>query len=105
MAFHWHGDTFEIPKGAVHIASSEACTNQAFVYGRIYGLQFHLESSRDSIERLIKNCGNELTQGQYIQDAEKIRSGMQYLKETSLTLYLLLDRIEMEYEKNPAETA
>ena len=105
MAFHWHGDTFEIPKGAVHIASSEACANQAFALGRIYGLQFHLESSRDSIERLIKNCGDELTHGQYIQDAETIRSGMGYLKETDMTLSLLLDRIEMEYEKSPAETA
>ena len=105
MAFHWHGDTFEIPKGAVHIASSEACVNQAFVLGRIYGLQFHLESSRDSIERLIKNCGDELTHGKYIQDAEKIRSGMGYLKETGVALSLLLDRIEMEFEKNPADTA
>lgn len=105
MAFHWHGDTFGIPKGAVHIASSEACANQAFVLGRIYGLQFHLESSKESIERLIKNCGEELTNGRYIQDAEKIRAGMGYLKETGLTLSLLLDHIEMEYEKNPADTA
>ena len=105
MAFHWHGDTFEIPKGAIHIASSEACANQAFVLGRIYGLQFHLESSRESIERLIKNCGDEVTHGKYIQDAEKIRSCMGYLKETDLTLSLILDHIQMEYEKNPAETA
>jgi|WetSurMetagenome_2_1015567.scaffolds.fasta_scaffold159462_2 GMP synthase-like glutamine amidotransferase len=105
MAFHWHGDTFDIPKGAVHIASSEACTDQAFVLGRIYGLQFHLESSPESIEKLIKNCGDELKEAQYIQSAETIRSGMKYLKETDMTLSLLLDNIEAEYEKNPADTA
>ena len=30
MVFHWHGDTFEIPPGAVWLAQSQACRNQAF---------------------------------------------------------------------------
>jgi GMP synthase (glutamine-hydrolysing) len=42
--FQWHGDTFDIPAGAVHLASSSSCANQAFRYGRnVYGFQFHLE--------------------------------------------------------------
>ena len=42
--FQWHGDTFNIPAGAVHLAASPLCVNQAFSYGeKIYGLQFHLE--------------------------------------------------------------
>jgi GMP synthase (glutamine-hydrolysing) len=41
---HWHGDTFTIPPGAVHLASSDRYPNQAFRHGdRVYGLQFHLE--------------------------------------------------------------
>ena len=41
---HWHGDTFDIPPGATHLASSDRCPNQAFRYGpAVYGLQFHIE--------------------------------------------------------------
>lgn len=50
--FHWHGDTFELPKDAVHLASSRDCRHQAFRYGdRVYGFQFHLEVDEPMIER------------------------------------------------------
>ncbi len=60
-AFHWHGDTFEIPEGASRLASSEACKNQGFIYNdRIVALQFHLETTPESMEALIENCAGEL---------------------------------------------
>lgn len=50
--FQWHGDTFDIPHGAVHLATSPDCRNQAFRVGdRVYGLQFHLEVDAALIER------------------------------------------------------
>jgi GMP synthase (glutamine-hydrolysing) len=50
--FQWHGDTFDIPKGAVHLASSTLCASQAFRYGpNVYALQFHLEVDEPMIER------------------------------------------------------
>ena len=51
-AFHWHGYTFDLPNGAVHLARSENCENQAFRYGpNAYGLQCHLELDERLINR------------------------------------------------------
>ncbi len=53
--FQWHGDTFAIPDGAVHLASSPGCPNQAFRYGdKVYGFQFHMEVDPSLIERWLK---------------------------------------------------
>jgi len=50
--FQWHGDTFEIPKGAAHLATSPSCKNQAFRYGKkCYCFQFHLEVDAPMVER------------------------------------------------------
>jgi GMP synthase-like glutamine amidotransferase len=43
-AFHWHGDTFDLPEGATLLASSADYPHQAFRFGKCaYGLQFHIE--------------------------------------------------------------
>lgn len=49
-AFHWHQDTFDIPDGATCLVSSKSYTNQAFVYGTVVGLQFHMEVDSDTIK-------------------------------------------------------
>jgi GMP synthase (glutamine-hydrolysing) len=53
--FQWHSDAFELPEGAVHLASSAACANQAFRYREhVYGFQFHLEVDERLIERWLR---------------------------------------------------
>jgi GMP synthase-like glutamine amidotransferase len=45
-ALQWHGDTFDLPAGALRLAGSDAYPNQAFRFENAYGVQFHLEVSR-----------------------------------------------------------
>src|SRR3989449_4029704 len=48
--FQWHGETFDVPRGAVRLAGSERYSNQAFRLGeQVYGLQFHLETTAPMI--------------------------------------------------------
>jgi GMP synthase (glutamine-hydrolysing) len=73
--FQWHGDTFDLPPGAVHLAQSPLCRNQAFRMGpSAYGLQFHIEMTSEMIEDWLTDSGNsgELASLDYI-DPKLIR--------------------------------
>ena len=49
---HWHGDTYDLPHGAIHLAKSDLCTNQAFRIGQhAFGLQFHVETDAELVRR------------------------------------------------------
>ncbi|KFM19594.1 GMP synthase glutamine-hydrolyzing protein [Marine Group I thaumarchaeote SCGC AAA799-P11] len=71
--FHWHGDTFDLPEGAVKLASSEHYQNQAFRYKSAVGLQFHLEVNEEMVNLWLDNTEEKLQNIPYI-DPKKIRS-------------------------------
>jgi GMP synthase (glutamine-hydrolysing) len=94
MVFHWHGDTFDLPDGAVHIAKSDACKNQAFVYrDKVIGLQFHLELTAENVKDLLGNCSADLVEGQFIQSPGKMLQQKEVFEETNRTMETLLTRI------------
>jgi len=97
IAFHWHGDTFDIPPGCIHAAKSEVCANQAFATedGKVVGLQFHLETSRESIEKLLKYCKDDIIDGgKYVQSEEEMLSKAdEYLKAINEQMVKLLENM------------
>ena len=95
--FHWHGEKFIIPEGAIHLASSQACENQAFLYNKnVLGLQFHLEMNEESIDKIIKNCGDEITISRTIQSAETIRANNKNIPACKTALYKILGGLFLE---------
>ncbi len=61
-ALEWHEDTFEIPEGAVKLAESELCSNQAFRFENAYGLQFHLETTPEMLKEWTVVYADELNE-------------------------------------------
>ncbi|MDJ0618187.1 MAG: glutamine amidotransferase [Calothrix sp. MO_192.B10] len=70
---HWHRDTFELPFGAIHLASSFKCKNQAFSWGKYsLALQFHPEVTIAGLESWVSNHTHEISQTHGVS-VEKLR--------------------------------
>ena len=93
-AFHWHGETFDIPRGAHHIARSEGCENQAFIYNdRVAALQFHLETTPPMLREMIKRNAAELDNSEYVQTPEEMLEEHHRFYKINGLLDTVLDRL------------
>ncbi|SPF46329.1 Glutamine amidotransferase class-I [Syntrophobacter sp. SbD1] len=99
QALHWHGDTFSLPPGAAMLAESKACLAQAFSFngGRVLALQFHLESSMESVSALVENCSDELVDGEYIQSADAILEKKENFSTIRDSMRLLLENMKKAF--------
>lgn len=97
VVFHWHGDTFEIPAGAEHFASTDEFPNQAFVYNKkVFGLQFHLEATSESVEKMVDAFRHELIPNTYIQSDKDILSIQEFIKPGHQLLFQILRHLAQQ---------
>lgn len=74
--FHWHGETFSLPPGAVHLLSSAHCRHQAYALGKHLALQCHIEMTGDMVQDWCRAGSGELTEAAQqagVQPAAEIR--------------------------------
>lgn len=94
VVFHWHGETFDLPDGAIPLGSSEACLHQGFLYGsNVVALQFHLEETGDSLQIITKELLSELIPGKWVQSPEEIEKGIARIPLAKEMLFHLLDKL------------
>ena len=78
-AYHWHGDVFELPRGAEALASSALTPYQAFRYGKnAYGFLFHMEVTEKIIQEMVQTFADELQEAQ-IDGREILEKARDYL--------------------------
>lgn len=91
MVFHWHGEQFTLPDGAVRLFTNEVCENQGFLYrDNVIGLQFHFETTKDSMEKLITHDKDYLDDGAFVQSEGEMKAA-EIPAGNAAVLYQLLD--------------
>jgi GMP synthase-like glutamine amidotransferase len=79
-SFHWHGETFSIPPGGTLVMESAHCANQAFALGKHFGMQCHVEMTRELIETWLASGAEEIDASRAspgVQDPAEIRRGLE----------------------------
>ncbi|MFZ4387589.1 MAG: type 1 glutamine amidotransferase [Chthoniobacterales bacterium] len=97
LAFQWHGDTYTLPPGAVHLARNEAAEQQAFLLevpsgGKILGMQFHLEWTEQMAREALAEPGATPPPSRYVQTPEEILSNPKLFVSAKKRFFALLDQ-------------
>jgi GMP synthase (glutamine-hydrolysing) len=92
--FQWHGDTYDLPPGAAHLAKSAACAVQAFEHPYAVGLQFHLELTPPAIRDLISECAADIGSGPYEQPPSELLAAMHHCETAGKLMEQILDALE-----------
>ncbi|WP_222164667.1 type 1 glutamine amidotransferase [Edaphocola aurantiacus] len=92
--FHWHGDQFVIPDGALDLLQSEANGHQAFMYNgtQVIGLQFHLELTKESLEQVLEHIPTDVTDNPFVQDKETILSKIDHIGRSNAIMAVILEQ-------------
>ena len=94
IAFHWHSDTFDIPSGAIHLASSGCTPNQGFIIEKnVVALQFHLEMNKKGVDQLLSAMGHTLIPAQYVQSDYAIRQRTDLFRDNNRLMEFFLNYV------------
>jgi len=93
-SFHWHGETFSIPPGAVRILSSPHCENQAFALGPHLAMQCHVEMTPALIRAWCRDWGKEVESlARRVPSVQTPAQMMESVEEKTRTLNAVADRV------------
>ncbi len=93
-AFHWHGDTFEMPTGAIRLAESQVYLNQGFKIGtNQLALQFHPEVNEDLLLHWVESSKDDWPEGRFVQRMHEILHQAERIERTYRILGSILDRL------------
>lgn len=91
---HIHNDTFDVPDGAVCMASSVLTPNQAFKYGsNVFALQFHFEVNQSQLIAFREKAFDDTLKGRWIQSGVAIMSYSELIQRNNAILFKVLDSI------------
>jgi len=92
--FHWHGETFGLPKGATPLLRSAACEQQAFALGeRVLALQFHLETTPEIVRAMSEACPGDLAPGRWVQTPDEMLGNLARFRRIHLVMDAVLERM------------
>lgn len=92
-AFHWHGETFSLPRGATRVLENAHCANQAFVLGKHVGLQCHLEMTAELVRRWCRAGRSDLEASQASAAVQTAEAMQQDLEARCTLLHAVAERI------------
>jgi len=92
-SFHWHGETFSIPEGAVRIMGNRSCENQGFVAGKNLGMQCHVEMTEQLIDTWCRSGADEITEGRSSPSVQSARQMKQNANEKLAAMRRVADRL------------
>jgi GMP synthase-like glutamine amidotransferase len=93
MAFHWHGETFGLPRGATRVLENAHCANQAFVLGKHVGLQCHLEMTVELVRLWCRAGRSDLEAAQESPAVQTAEAMQQDLEARCTLLHAVAERI------------
>jgi len=95
VVFHWHGDTFDLPQGAVHLYRSDDCHHQGFIIGKkVLGLQFHFEVNHETILEMVSGNIDELMAGgPRVQSQQEILNEVYRCEGSNRIMFRVLDHL------------